>query len=359
MQRILIDAREFVAGRRSGIGRVLEGLVDALAESDDIKQIVLAVSSANDVPLTLRNRQRIKTREIPSPFLKSEKALSGLSKYGFSLYISPYRKLPLFGCHCRAVHTIHDVLDLTHPAYKRRIKVLFDTFRLKKALERAVLTWYDSSWSMKATERLAGCAGNNPRVRYLGIDERFNNAVRDKSKVLKKYNLQPGYILVVGNGLPHKNLDVVLRISDNVPRQLVFVGVSTKNQEYWNMRYPGAKADWINHVEDEDLCSVIGGAFCLFQPSTAEGYGYPPLEAMACGVPAVVSNIPVLIETTGGHALSADPDDPRQWLQACEALDDEDTYRIQSEKGLTWVEPFRGRKGWGKHVSDIENLTAS
>ncbi len=98
------------------------------------------------------------------------------------------------------------------------------------------------------------------------------------------------------------------------------------------------------------------GAFCLAQPSTAEGYGYPPLEAMACGVPAVVSNIPVLIETTGGNSLKADPNDYREWLQAFEALEKKDMYQNQIEKGLKWVQPLWGRRGWEGHISDIEEL---
>jgi len=90
--------------------------------------------------------------------------------------------------------------------------------------------------------------------------------------------------------------------------------------------------------------------------STAEGYGYPPLEAMACGVPSVISNIPVLIETTNGHALIADPCAPREWIEAFEALEDKEIYMSRVEMGLKWVEGFRGRKGWEGHISDIEDL---
>ncbi|MFC1820576.1 glycosyltransferase, partial [Thermodesulfobacteriota bacterium] len=91
-------------------------------------------------------------------------------------------------------------------------------------------------------------------------------------------------------------------------------------------------------------------------PSTAEGYGYPPLEAMACGIPAIVSNIPVLKETTGLNALTADPSRPNAWEEAIEALGKNDIYENQREKGLQWVKQLRGRKGWQKHIEDIEEL---
>lgn len=76
------------------------------------------------------------------------------------------------------------------------------------------------------------------------------------------------------------------------------------------MKYPGSEAVWVEHISDKELPVIVKEVFCLAQPSTLEGYGYPPLEAIACGVPAVVSDIPVLLETTGGNALTADADDP-------------------------------------------------
>jgi len=355
--RIIIDAREFVQGNITGIGRVLWGLIDALAKSNFVKQIVLAVKSYEAVPKKFVNGNRIRIIELPKSFIQSEKRLSDLSKAKASLLISPYPKLPIFGSHCLAVHTIHDVLDLTHPAYRKRFKVYFDIFRLKKALARADLTWYDSSSSKNETHKLAGKWGNNPRVRFPGLDEKFNTqSDQNAMDILKKFSLQPGYILVAGNGLPHKNLGVLLQISDRLKRPLVCVGVSQANQKYWQALYPGAKTLWIEHIEDEAFPSIVRNAFCLAQPSTAEGFGYPPLEAMACGVPAVVSDIAVLVETTGSQALVADRNDSQAWIKAFDDLEDSGFYQNRVKKGLQWVKPFLGREGWKKHLSDLVEL---
>ena len=356
-KKILVDAREFVRGRKTGVGRFLEGLMGALTGTDlDIK-IIMASFHSEAVPTKLRNKKNIIIKEIPASFLCSEKAISDLTKRGFALFVSPYRKLPLFGAHCKSVNTIHDVLDLKHPAFKKRLKVTLDKLRLKFALRKSDLTWYDSSWSMDETKRLAGLSGRNSRVRYLGIDEKFTpERKQNEEYILRKYDLQPGYILILGNGLPHKNLGILLRISNILSRKLVFVGVSQGNQDYWKKLHPGAEAQWIHYVGEEDLLSVIRGAFCVAQPSMAEGYGYPPLEAMACGIPAVVSNIPVLIETTGGNALSANPVNSKEWIESFKALENPGTYQIQVGKGLKWAKPFRGRKGWKNHISDIKEL---
>ena len=98
------------------------------------------------------------------------------------------------------------------------------------------------------------------------------------------------------------------------------------------------------------------GAFCVAQPSLVEGYGYPPLEAMACGRPAIVSRIPVLLETTGNCALSASPDDPTEWKEALRTLEDASSYDELVKKALKWTEPLLGPRAWKPYLEDIENL---
>lgn len=353
---ILIDCREFLLGRKTGIGRFLGGLIDASAAACPEVQFRLACFSEDTVPAKLRDRENIIVSRVPKTFLKSEKVLTELTKHGAQLFLSPYPKLPLFGCQCTAFHVIHDVLDLTHPAYRKRFKAYFDSFRLKRALKRADLSWYVSSWSLEETRKYVGYTGRNPKVRHNGIDEMFSPKQKeDEAQTLERYALKHGYVLLMGNGLPHKNLSPILEIVHHLSRKVVFVGVSMENQEKWRLRYPEANGVWIHHVTEENLPAIIRGAFCLVQPSTAEGYGYPPLEAMACGVPAIVSNIPVLVETTGRCTLTADPYNSRTWFEAIQSLSHKGLYREQIEKGLRWVKPLRGQNGWQGHVSDLKD----
>lgn len=354
---ILADGREFVKKKSTGIARFLEGLIRALAEKDKITQIALAVTSIEAVPIKLKQLSKVKLIGLPGSFLKSEKALNFYTKKNIDLYISPYPKLTGFGAHCLSVNTVHDILDLTHPAYKRCFKAFVDTLRLRRALKNADLTWYDSFHSMNETKKLVGYVGKNPQVRYPGLDEKFNICkAADEDEILRRYGIDPGYILVIGNGHPHKNLGVLLKASNKIERQIVIVGASERAQNYWVKYFPGSQAIWIGHVKDRELPIIMRNAFCLAQPSTAEGYGYPPLEAMASGVPAVVSNIPVLVETTGGKSFVADPDDPAEWMKAFETLENADFYKSQVEKGLGWSNSFCGLEGWGKHIADIEAL---
>ena len=139
---IAFDAREFISGRQSGIARFLIGIVAALSLDNSVKKIILCVTDGKFVPESIRGDQKISISELPASFLGAELALSNMSRRSIDCLISPYRKLPLFGNYCPAIHTIHDVLDLTHCAYRRRLKMQFEKFRLKAALGRADLTWF-------------------------------------------------------------------------------------------------------------------------------------------------------------------------------------------------------------------------
>ena len=352
--QLLVDAREFVSNRMTGIGRVLAGLLTAAALDLQEANVVLGVGALEALPKHLAALPNVAIEPLPAGWLAAEVRMTVLSRRKADLFISPYPKLPLLGCHCPSIHIVHDVLDLTHPPYSKRLRKHFDLARLKMALRRSNLTWYDSNWSLQETIALTGWGGRSPKVRYPAVEERFkpeNGA--DDQRVLQQHGLKPGYILCIGNGLPHKNIGILLRIARQLNRPLVFAGVSESNRRHWLPLEMDPRTRWISFVPEVDLPSLYRGAFCLVQPSQIEGYGYPPLEAMACGVPAVVSHIPVLKETTGGQALTADPDLPGQWRIAIEALEDAGFKQALIQQGLKWVAPMKGMAGWRRHLNDI------
>ncbi len=355
--QLLADAREFVSNRMTGIGRVLTGLLEAAALRFPGASVVLATGAPEAVPAHLAALPNIDIAPLPAGWIAAEGRLTLLTRRRADLFVSPYPKLPLFGCRCPAIHIVHDVLDLTHPPYRKRLRKHFDLVRLKMALRSSNLTWYDSDWSLQEAIALTGWGGRNPKVRYPAVEERFKpDDGADDRPILQRLGLTPGYILCIGNGLPHKNLGILLAASGQLNRPLVFAGVSERNRRYWRPMDRDVRTRWISHVPDADLPSLYRCAFCLVQPSQIEGYGYPPLEAMACGVPAVVSRIPVLKETTGDHALSADPASPAQWRTALEQLENAGFRKALIQRGLKWVAPMKGTAGWQRHLSDIRSL---
>jgi glycosyltransferase involved in cell wall biosynthesis len=130
--------------------------------------------------------------------------------------------------------------------------------------------------------------------------------------------LKRPYVLLLGSRAKHKNIGVVLagaQILDEAGIDLVVVGGRSKIfQNTLEVSAPNIR--YVGYVSDHDLAALYQGALCLAFPSTAEGFGLPPLEAMACGCPVISSNTGSLREVGGDAVLYADPHERADWSRA-------------------------------------------
>lgn len=343
--RLLFDGREFVAGRRTGIGRFLEGLLLAVSGLHPDWRPHVAMSKQCALPSSLQGKVQILYLPHAPELFWSDLARE------HDIFISPYPKLPWRVLPCPAIHTVHDVLYLTHPAYRARLlRPAAARLRLRRALKQADLTWFDSKVSCEACTQLVG-RPHDARIRYPAVEEMFSPGepvwTRDEP-----------YFLYVGNGLPHKNLPAILRAIEHIPASLLCAGLRDAMVVELETRFPEAmeKTRLLSHVPDEELVRFYRGATALLLPSTAEGYGYPPLEAMACGTPAIVADIPVLRETTGEQATYCLPHAVEDWIRAMRHMMDQEHRRKMSRQGLEWIRARQGHDGWQAHIRDIEQL---
>jgi glycosyltransferase involved in cell wall biosynthesis len=185
-----------------------------------------------------------------------------------------------------------------------------------------------------------------------------------QSTLKAKYGFPEKYILCVSRFDPHKNILRLLEAyktltKEGVEESLVFVG-GRHMQEY------GEKVDHLieslgikdkvfiaQHIEDGDIPLVYQGSKMLVFPSLYEGFGLPIIEALACGVPVVSSNIEALKEVSGGHGVFFDP-----YVVANIASGLKDGYRVEEDvlrAGMLWSTKFT----WEKHGMVIRNLFLS
>jgi glycosyltransferase involved in cell wall biosynthesis len=184
------------------------------------------------------------------------------------------------------------------------------------------------------------------------------DAGRAKLPLLKQ--LKRPYVLLLGSKARHKNIKVVLEgveALDVAGIDVVVVGAAagifsgTVEVERPNVHYTG-------YVGDDDLAALYEGALCLTFPSITEGFGIPPLEAMAKGCPVICSNAASLKEVGGEAVIYADPERADAWRDAVmRVAADADLRNSLAEKGRKRAELFSWKRSAERYLDEILKLS--
>jgi glycosyltransferase involved in cell wall biosynthesis len=227
--------------------------------------------------------------------------------------------------------------------------------QIKWAVGKADLISADSHATADDLAGRLGVPRDKIMVIHLGVDPEFTPEPpagrRADAAVLGRLGLAPGYVLCVGTFEPRKNIGglmdayKLLRHAAPDAPPLVLVG-----RAGWLFDDTASKidrlglSDQVRRIEDlpsADLPAVYRGAGVLALPSHYEGFGFPVLEAMACGTPAVIANRASLPEIAGGAALSVEPDDHSALAAALhQALSDSTLRADLIERGLVRAREF-------------------
>jgi len=171
-------------------------------------------------------------------------------------------------------------------------------------------------------------------------------------KIKLKYNLPDAYLLFVGRLNARKNIENLIasfRFINDKNICLVIAGEknwkTTQVDHLLNETEIRSKVYFTGPVTDDELCVIyaMSKVFCF--PSFAEGMGLPPLEAMASGIPVVVSNTTSMPEVCGNAAVYVDPADPQAIaMKINQLLEDNSLYKQKMQEGLDWSENYTWRK---------------
>ncbi len=159
----------------------------------------------------------------------------------------------------------------------------------------------------------------------------------------------PTTIVAIGAGAPHKNIGLLLGMADRLAKAgFTLALVGTKDLKIFGAA-PAASADGNVHVlgrlTESEIAALLGDSLCLAFPSIVEGFGLPPIEAMALGCPTVVSNRSCLPEVCGDASLYAAPTKPDEWFDRFSQLRDDPGLRYRLiERGRERVKLF----SWAK-----------
>ncbi len=253
-----------------------------------------------------------------------------------------------------SVLTVHDLLTLTHPQWCKRGNVWHFRLVLPRAMRRATRIVTPSAVVAEEVAAWPGVEATKVRVVPWGLHERYRPAPQaERAAVRERYGLTGPYLLTVGNIEPKKNHAGLLRIfgrmTGKVSHQLVIVGRQAwGDPRPWQRaleELPAGRVKLLGYVPPQHLPALYSGTDLYLQLSWYEGFGLPPLEAMACGAAVAVSNRGALPEVSGPAALVVDPEDLPQVAHALLALlRDPDRRRALAESGRRHAAQFTWKR---------------
>ena len=232
------------------------------------------------------------------------------------------------------VLTIHDLSVLHYPQWHPPSRRLILGNLLERSVRKADLVLCVSSTVKEDIVERLGVSPSRVRVTPLTPAQHFKPALPEQvSAVRKKYQLPSQYVLYVGNIEPRKNLTRLVLAWESVCSAgsceipLVLVGrrawLYRETLRVIRASRQTRRIHLTGYVAEEDLPALYSGARLLAYPSLFEGFGLPVLEAMACGIPVLASDIKPLREVAEGAALLVDPTDPRALGEALRTLVEE------------------------------------
>jgi glycosyltransferase involved in cell wall biosynthesis len=349
-----IDAHA-IGARQGGNETYIRNLITALAALDHQNRYTLyfSVPEAADA---WRNRYAnfaVRLLPPPTPLVRVPVALAyELRRRPVDVLHVQYTAPPF--CPAPLVTTIHDLAFEHLPeTFTRRGKAQL-RLTVRRTARRAAHILTVSEFSRQDIIKTYRLPPDKITVTYNGCEAQFTplGAAHETEAIKRKFGITKEYLLAVGSLQPRKNLVRLLHAyaklraqQPDFQLQLVLVG-----RQLWlyqeilrEIKQQDFAADVIvtDYVSDENLPALYRSAVALVYPSLFEGFGLPPLEAMACGTPVITSNTSSLPEVVGPAALLIDPYDEAAIAQAIwQIARDSELRRRLQQAGLTQAQQF-------------------
>lgn len=362
-RRVMIDAR-YIRAKSSGIGRYTQNMIRELLELEPTLELELITHPSRPAPFAdAGERVRHHVFNAAPNSIRTRATLGRLiNRCDVDLYHSPFNFLPA-NLNAPAVFTLHDIMWLLDPSYctdSRILRALQGRFYghvIPRSVAEATRVMTVSEHSKDEIERYFPGIQGRVHVTHNGLDPFFH--VRPEHEVWAQISefIQPRkrFALIVGQGSPYKNhrgalMGFLEAFRDDPSVYLVLVrrfksGLGDELADLLRDPALGSRLICLDYVTGEQLRALYNAATCFLFPSYYEGFGLPPLEAMACGTPVVASNIGAPFEVCGPAGLCVDPHDPKAIGGALRRVFDDPRLHAQlRERGLEHARRFTWRR---------------
>lgn len=289
-----------------------------------------------------------------------------IKKYNFDIYHSPRNKnIPYMNIKSTSILiTLHDTLPFLYSSETFYYKIV--KWRWKRAVKVADKIITVSKNSKKdILQQFSFLNESDVIINYCGVDDKFlinNIEMKRLDDVKRKYGIKKPYLLASGSTEPVKNNKMLIKVME--------IGQNKYPEIFKNIElviagplWPGSKIEknlpenikFTGYIEDEDFPVLMGGADIFLFPSLYEGFGLPPLEAMAAKTMVLSSNTSSLPEIIGEAANMIDPRKPELWVDNIYSILESDKKKKILKKGFKRVKKFSWLKTAEKLYTIYEN----
>lgn len=341
MPAIFFDARYIRIDHHDGISRFSAGLFAELSKLTSVTAIVSDLRQLEKLPAGTKFVKLSDPTSILEPLISLK-----LNRLGASIVFSPMQTMGSFGRKFKLVLTLHDLIYYRHPApppsFNFAIKLLWRLYHLSYWPQRVLLNRADRVVTVSETTKKLML---QHRLTRKPIDVVYN--ATDSVSTDQIAGLRPNRqqnIVYMGSYMDYKNVELLIKSMAKLPGynlQLLSRITDGRKAELANLISPtGGAVEFVNGVSDKAYEEYLLGAVALVHASRDEGFGIPLVEAMARGIPAVVSDIEIFREIGGDAAVYFDNESEDAFVSAIRSLDDQDAWLRRSKASIDQAGKF-------------------
>jgi glycosyltransferase involved in cell wall biosynthesis len=358
--KVVFDCRFIRLDHHDGISRFSSELFSAVSRKLELTALISNLGQLRLLPEGVRYI----VGNDPTNALLELSLPRKLNKAGATHVFSPMQTMGTFGRKYKLILTLHDLIYYSHPKAPPQlplhVRIGWRIYHLNFWGARALLNRADAVVTVSETSKKL-IIGNKLTVKPVHVIYNAPDSVASTPSEKKPKQMGGRKSLVyMGSFMPYKNVDCLVRAMEFLPEhQLLLLSKISAKRQIELSSLAGSFTERVmfkNGVSDDEYQAILADAFALVSASKEEGFGIPLVEAMAHGIPLVVSDIPIFREVANNAAEYFDPTNPTSLALSVQRISDPSSWEAASEVSYARSEIYNWDDSARVFIEAIEKL---